>query len=179
MFVVMGTAGLSYADQPRQGRGNHGGSGRVAVPRTGPPPAARSLRPRLVRPAPRLPLQSYGLRRWGAGVHSGFGLGVSPLRPYGYDPFGYGYGYGYPAGGYAAPVPAYGGVRITKAPRDAEVYVDGYYAGTVDNFDGRFQRLNLEPGPHQIEVRSGSDSRRFVVQGPSGRTMTYQADLQQ
>ena len=58
-----------------------------------------------------------------------------------------------------------------------EVYVDGYYAGVVDNFDGRFQRLNLEPGPHQIEIRSGSDSRRFDVNLQPGRTMTYRADL--
>ena len=27
----------------------------------------------------------------------------------------------------------------------AEVYVDGYYAGTVDDFDGRYQELQLEP----------------------------------
>lgn len=179
MFAVMGTVGLSYADEPRQGRGNHGRSGHVAVPRTSPPPAARSLSPRLVRPASRLPLHSYGLRRWGADVHSGFGLGFSRLRPYAYDPFGYAYGYGFPAAGYAAPVSPYGGVRITKAPRDAEVYVDGYYAGTVDSFDGRFQRLTLEPGPHQIEVRSGSGSRRFDVNVQPGRTMTYRADLQQ
>jgi hypothetical protein len=37
-------------------------------------------------------------------------------------------------------------------PRDAEVYVDGYYAGTVDDFDGTFQRLRVSPGEHEIEV---------------------------
>jgi hypothetical protein len=31
-------------------------------------------------------------------------------------------------------------------PRDAEVYVDGYYAGTVDDFDGTFQRLHIDTG---------------------------------
>ena len=37
-------------------------------------------------------------------------------------------------------------------PRDAEVYVDGYYAGDVDDFDGTFQRLRVEPGEHEIEI---------------------------
>ena len=30
-------------------------------------------------------------------------------------------------------------------PAEARVYVDGYYAGTVDDFDGLFQRLNVSP----------------------------------
>ena len=38
------------------------------------------------------------------------------------------------------------------SPREAEVFVDGYYAGTVDDFDGTFQRLHVEPGDHDLEV---------------------------
>jgi hypothetical protein len=60
-----------------------------------------------------------------------------PWRPYG--PFGY---YGYPEGS----------IRFEVTPRDAEVYIDGYYAGTVDDFDGAFQRLRVEPGEHDIEI---------------------------
>ena len=60
-----------------------------------------------------------------------------PWRPYG--PYGY---YGF----------AEASVRIEVTPRDAEVYVDGYYAGNVDDFDGAFQRLHVEPGEHEIEV---------------------------
>ena len=41
-------------------------------------------------------------------------------------------------------------VRIEATPKDAEVYVDGFYAGIVDDFDGVFQRLNIEPGQHEI-----------------------------
>jgi hypothetical protein len=41
-------------------------------------------------------------------------------------------------------------VRIEATPRDAEVFVDGYYAGIVDDFDGIWQRLRVEPGPHEI-----------------------------
>ena len=48
----------------------------------------------------------------------------------------------------------YGGVRIQGAPRNAEVYVDGSYVGIVDDFDGAFQRLELEPGAHSIEIRA-------------------------
>jgi hypothetical protein len=59
-----------------------------------------------------------------------------------------GYGYPYPW----APYPPYGyygfdpdaSLRIEVTPRDAEVYVDGYYAGTVDDFDGTFQRLHID-----------------------------------
>jgi len=38
------------------------------------------------------------------------------------------------------------------ALRDAQVFVDGYYAGIVDDYDGVFQHLNLEPGTHRIEI---------------------------
>jgi hypothetical protein len=45
-----------------------------------------------------------------------------------------------------------GEVRIQVAPRDAEVFVDGYLAGVVDDFDGFFQRLRLPVGGHQIVI---------------------------
>ena len=79
---------------------------------------------------------------------------------YGY-PGPYFYGspwYGGPWGPYPYP-PPYGyygwidaSVRLEVTPRDAEVYVDGYYAGTVDDFDGTFQRLRVEPGQHDLEI---------------------------
>ena len=86
---------------------------------------------------------------------------------YGYSPFyaGWAYpayygGWGYPAfypasyyqwPGYYGP---YGGatIRLQIAQRDAEVFVDGYYAGTVDQFDGTFERLDAEPGEHELQV---------------------------
>jgi hypothetical protein len=33
------------------------------------------------------------------------------------------------------------------------VYVNGYYAGIVDDFDGVFQRLYVPAGQHEIELR--------------------------
>jgi len=75
--------------------------------------------------------------------------------------------FAYPAfyygGFYGAPYPYsriyYGGsdrapsaLRIEVKPVEAEVYVDGYLAGSVDEFDGFFQRLNLTPGAHEIVI---------------------------
>ena len=109
-------------------------------------------------------------------------------RPYGYRPgwslnlyFGRPYAYGYPAGyGYYAIQPgiAYGAVRIVDAPRDARVFVDGYYAGVVDDYDGVFQHLNLEPGAHAIEIDvAGYEPIAFDVNVVPGRTITYRANV--
>ena len=35
-------------------------------------------------------------------------------------------------------------------PNDAKVYVDGYFAGIVDDFDGVFQRLHVPAGQHEV-----------------------------
>lgn len=78
-----------------------------------------------------------------------YGYGYPYAHPYADGVYGYGYGYGYR---YPPAVAAYGGIRIQGAPKDAQVYVDGYYAGIVDDFDGTFQSLTVDPGPHQIEI---------------------------
>ena len=108
----------------------------------------------------------------------GYGYYGYPYRYYGgpYGYYGYPYGYGYPAGygygyGYGN---AYGGVRIQGAPPDAEVFADGYYVGIVDDFDGAFQKLELEPGAHSIEVRGpGMPPTAFNVNIQPGRTVTF------
>ena len=43
-------------------------------------------------------------------------------------------------------------VRLQVTPRTAAVYVDGFYAGVVDDFDGFFERLPLLPGGHTITL---------------------------
>jgi hypothetical protein len=63
----------------------------------------------------------------------------------------------YPWGPYRYPYRYYNidpgaAVRLEVKPREAEVYVDGYYAGIVDDFDGVFQRLRVTPGEHEIEL---------------------------
>lgn len=43
-------------------------------------------------------------------------------------------------------------LRFQVTPENAEIFLDGYYVGTVDDFDGMFQRLHLGPGEHDIEL---------------------------
>jgi hypothetical protein len=75
-----------------------------------------------------------------------------------YDPFFWGYGGWYPYGFYA-PYSAgdsydrtMGSARIQVSPKHAEVYVDGYLAGTVDDFDGFMQRLDVPAGEHELTL---------------------------
>jgi hypothetical protein len=162
----------------------------------------------VARPAPRVEVArpySGGSRfafSIGAGRYRPYGYGYSPRfivaprfydyvswRPYYYRPslsIGIFYGddglypYGYVPRGYFNPTPGrlYGGLRITGAPRDAQVFADGYYAGIVDDFDGVFQHLNLEVGPHHVEIDApGMEPIAFDVQIEPGRTMTFRADL--
>jgi hypothetical protein len=113
---------------------------------------------------------------------------VYPWRPYYYRPhfsigvyYGAGgvYDYGYTPSYYYDPIPGrvYGGVRITEAPPDAQVFADGYYVGIVDDFDGAYQHVNLEAGQHRIEVRAGGiPPISFDVYVQPGRTITLRAD---
>jgi hypothetical protein len=41
---------------------------------------------------------------------------------------------------------------VNVKPKDALVYVDGYFAGKVEDFDGRFQRLHVMPGEHELTI---------------------------
>jgi hypothetical protein len=93
-----------------------------------------------------------------------------------YTPWYGGYGYGYP--GTYAPFQAGGKLRLKVSPRDAQVYVDGYYAGVVDEFDGIFQRLELDTGPHRIELRApGYEPLTFDVLIRFDETTTFEGEL--
>ena len=46
----------------------------------------------------------------------------------------------------------YASVRLQVTPKQAEVYLDGYYVGVVDDFDGVFQRLDTPTGQHELQV---------------------------
>ena len=71
--------------------------------------------------------------------------------PYWGGPWGWGGGWGWGPGPYAYDYP-YAQARIQILPKDAEVFVDGYRAGIVDDFDGVLQRLNVWPGEHEITI---------------------------
>jgi len=106
-----------------------------------------------------VPLLTVGPAQADAQWHHGPGhgsvvVGVGVGYPF-YDPW-YGY-YGSPYF-YGAPYPYYAAydpgasIRVEVTPKEADVYVDGYYAGNVDDFDGVFQRLPVTPGEHDIEL---------------------------
>jgi hypothetical protein len=126
------------------------------------------------RPYPRTYVVPYGYRPYG--YRPGWSLNLyfgRPYSTYGYPAYPYSPGYGYYS---VIPGRAYGALRIVDAPRNAQVLVDGYYAGVVDDYDGVFQHLNLEAGPHHIEIEvAGYPPIAFDVRIDPGRTVTYSA----
>ena len=85
-------------------------------------------------------------------------------------PYGpYPYYYPYAAGAYA--YDASSSIRLEVTPKEAEVYVDGYMVGTVDDFDGTFQRLRVPPGGHQLTLyRDGFKTVHQSLQLSPGST---------
>lgn len=122
-----------------------------------------------------VPGYTYGYYPWGSGG-LGFGHVYDGFYDPFYDPWYSGY-WAYPQGG-SYPSGFEGALRLKVKPREAEVYVDGYYVGIVDNFDGIFQRLHVEAGPHRIEIRApGYETVVFDVRIQPDRTTTYEGKL--
>lgn len=108
-----------------------------------------------------------------------------------YDPFwwDYYYGYGYYPGYYPGYYGGYtryesvgdydtGSLKLKVKPRSAQVYVDGYFSGVVDDYDGVWQRLRLRSGAHRIELRAeGYQPSIFDVLLVAGETVTYRGEL--
>jgi hypothetical protein len=102
---------------------------------------------------------------------SNYGFYGAYGSPYPYSP--YVYGGPWQVSGYDI-----GGIRLRIRPRDAQVFVDGYYAGIVDDFDGTFQSLRLEQGGHKIEIHMpGYEDLELDVHVQPGRTITLSEDL--
>lgn len=88
-----------------------------------------------------------------------------------YGPGGYGGSYGGGYWGGSTYWPDYGGggggsyygesnpganasLKLKVKPNNAQVFIDGYFAGSVDDFDGMFQKLPVQPGEHRLEFRA-------------------------
>jgi hypothetical protein len=113
-------------------------------------------------------LYPYGYGAFGIGFYYYDPYVWAPVSNFYYNGYNYGYGYGY----------SVGELRLQVRPRDAEVYVDGYYAGVVDDFDGVFQSLRLEEGEYRIEVVApGYAPLEFDVRIQAGRKINYRRDL--
>ncbi len=69
-------------------------------------------------------------------------------------------------------------IRVLVDRPETEVYVDGYYAGIVDDFDGIFQRLNVTPGTHEITLRlDGFQTWRARVYATPEHTVKLHHDM--
>jgi PEGA domain len=82
------------------------------------------------------------------GIRSGGGRPVVVVSGFYHRPWLYDGWYGWGGGPYEPSA----SLRLQVEPKNTEVFIDGYYAGTVDDFDGFFQRLRVEPGEHDIQL---------------------------
>jgi hypothetical protein len=75
-----------------------------------------------------------------------------------------------------APPPP-GMLRFAVTPLSAQVFVDSYYVGTVEDIDHQ-RVLTLPPGPHRVEIRAPEyEPVAFDVRIESNETITYRATL--
>jgi len=87
--------------------------------------------------------------------HGGFGFraGIYEPRFWGpyYGPFWGPYYHSYGVYPFLAVHPT-ADVRVEAVPKQAEVFIDGYYAGVASDFGGTFKRLHTTPGGHAITL---------------------------
>jgi hypothetical protein len=75
--------------------------------------------------------------------------------------------------------PGLGKLKLKVAPATADVMVDGYSVGIVDDFNGTFQKMELAAGPHHVEIAApGYRSIAFDVRIEPNQTVTYRGELQ-
>ena len=115
------------------------------------------------------------------------GVAVRPVvrpwgfySPYYYGPYGfygaYGYSpYGYPYGYY----PNRGEVKLDTKVKDAQVFINGSYAGTA----GKLKTMWLRPNSYDLEIRAPSgvqySERIYVVAGKTLHVHPDQSFYQQ
>lgn len=111
----------------------------------------------------------------------GFG-GPDPYAPYTPGPYGPGY---YPqatsGSPQAGPMRAFakGGLRLETEPGTAQIYVDGYYSGLVEDYGLRGSILELAAGSHHIDLRApGYAVLAFDVSIIPNQTSRFRGDLQ-
>jgi hypothetical protein len=113
----------------------------------------------------------YAPMGWGYGMPYGF------YDPFYGDPYEYGAGYG----AYSSKVYSgreQGSLKLKVKPHNAKVYVDGYFVGNVDQFDGAFQKLTLNGGRHKVELRAeGYETTEFDVLVTPNQTITFSGDM--
>jgi len=116
---------------------------------------------------------------WGVGFGWGYpspwfwpGLGYYPagLWP------AYAWAYPYP---WAVAADPSASIRVQVKPAQTEVFVDGRYAGVADEFDGLFQRLQVAPGEHTLELYlEGYRSARQDLHIESGESYKIRHEME-
>ena len=131
------------------------------------------------------PYYGYG---YGYGRYGRHGYYYNPYDSW-YSPYYYSGYYGYSPGYYGYSQGSYrrsrgygyrdnGSLRLIVEPEKTRVYVDGYYAGLVDDFDGILQRLNVPPGRHDVTLRlEGYRTQHFKVYVPVDDTIKIHYDM--
>ena len=154
----------------------------VAVPRQAPGPQPHVREPRVYGGGAYAPPRIYNNYYSYPRAYYPYGYGAFGLGYFYYDPYLW-YPGGYAYGGYYGPPRGYsvfdiGELRLDVSPRNAQVFVDGYYAGLVDDYDGMFQGLKLESGGYRIEiVAPGYETLTFDVRIVPGQKTRYRGEL--
>jgi hypothetical protein len=164
-LVAALSALLLFAPEGAHAQARQGG-GRPTPPPHMPAPPRRPSPPPVVYPFPPLMTQPAGGLTPPAGsltpqVHPSFRPGRRSRLFFpdgsGYAPFGYGYADTTTPSTDRTPAapaaPATGLLRLQMTPSSAQVFVDSYYVGTVEDLDA-MRVLQLEAGPHRIEIRA-------------------------
>lgn len=152
-----------------------------APPQRADSPPQQRAQPRPPGPPPRaVPPHYYGYPR------AYYFPPVSLQRGYYYHPY-FGFYYGpYYGPFYPYPGPLFGplpfsasAIRTRVKPVETQVYINGYYAGIVDDFDGVFQRLYLPAGQHELELHlDGYRSYRQRLYVAPGDTLEIAHQMQ-
>ena len=132
--------------------------------------------------------RGYGYRdRGGYYYGSSYYYGGYPYSRRYYGPSWYGYDYWYSPyyySGYYGYSPRHyryrdsGSLRLQVQPEKTRVYVDGYYAGIVDDFDGLLQRLYLPPGRHEVTLKlDGYRNHTFKIYVPVDQTIKVHHEM--
>ncbi len=71
-----------------------------------------------------------------------------------------------------------GSLRLKVTPNTAQVYVDGEFVGTADEFDGLSDHLKLADGRHKLELRAeGHETYVGQITVDAGKTLTERVTL--
>jgi hypothetical protein len=90
-----------------------------------------------------------GILTFPVGAFAGIRLGVAVGGPYWYGPY-----WGPYWAPYAYAYPNTGEIKVDTKVKDAEIFVDGAFAGTTKDS----KKMHLRPGSYNIEIREGGQT---------------------